>query len=64
MTMIETPVQTLMESDLAYGQMRASILSRQLAAGAAISERGLSESLGLGRTPVREAIRALVQEGL
>ena len=64
MTMIEAPVETLMESDLAYGQVRASILSRQLAAGAAISERGLSESLGLGRTPVREAIRALVQEGL
>ena len=51
------------ERDLAYRKVRESILSQRLAAGAAVSERGLSEALGLGRTPVREAIKTLVQEG-
>lgn len=58
-----TSADAPMERDLAYERVRASILSRQLAAGAAVSERSLSETLGLGRTPVREAIKTLAQEG-
>ncbi|MBS0293071.1 MAG: GntR family transcriptional regulator [Proteobacteria bacterium] len=54
----------LKERDTAYTQVRELILTRQLAPGAAISERGLSEQLGLGRTPVREAVKTLAQEGL
>lgn len=46
-----------MESDTAYTRVRALILSRELAAGTLISERDLSETLGLGRTPVRQANR-------
>ena len=53
-----------MESDTAYTRVRALILSRELPAGTSVSERGLSETLGLGRTPVREAIKTLAQEGL
>ena len=53
-----------MERDTAYTQVRALILSRELTAGTSISERGLSETLGLGRTPVREALKTLAQEGL
>ena len=49
--------------DLAYEAMREGIVSRQLAAGAAVSERRFSETLGLSRTPVREAIKALASEG-
>ncbi|SFC10122.1 DNA-binding transcriptional regulator, GntR family [Polaromonas sp. OV174] len=59
----DTTIDAPMERDLAYDRVRQSILSRQLAAGSAVSERGLSEALGLGRTPVREAIKTLAQEG-
>lgn len=52
-----------MDRDIAYQRVRQRILSRTLAAGSALSERGLSEELGLGRTPVREAIKSLAQEG-
>lgn len=52
-----------MERDRAYEQVRQAIVSGQLGAGAAVSERGLSEALGLGRTPVREAVKTLAQEG-
>lgn len=55
---------SLMERDTAYAQLRELILTRRLAPGDAISERGLSEQLGLGRTPVREAVKTLAQEGL
>ena len=54
----------LRECETAYDQIRALILSRRLEPGAAVSERGLSEQLALGRTPVREAVRRLAQEGL
>jgi DNA-binding GntR family transcriptional regulator len=36
----------------------------ELAPGSPVSERELMERLGLGRTPVREALRALAQEKL
>jgi len=50
--------------DSAYAQIHELIVSGTLAPGAPLSERGLSDSLGLGRTPVREAIKALARDGL
>jgi DNA-binding GntR family transcriptional regulator len=51
-------------SDEAYFRIRDLIVSLDLPPGAIVSERDLMERLGLGRTPVREALRTLAQEGL
>jgi DNA-binding GntR family transcriptional regulator len=48
----------------AYDEIRRLILERQIPADEPISERGLSERLGLGRTPVREALKDLERDGL
>jgi DNA-binding GntR family transcriptional regulator len=51
-------------ADRAYYRIREWIVSLDLAPGSLISERELMERLGLGRTPVREALRALARERL
>lgn len=48
----------------AYAAIRERILSRELEGGKAISEEELAESLGISRTPVREALLLLQSEGL
>jgi DNA-binding GntR family transcriptional regulator len=55
-------VQSL--ADKAYHAIRGLIVSLELAPGALIDERELIERLGIGRTPVREALRRLAQEQL
>jgi DNA-binding GntR family transcriptional regulator len=57
-----SPVESL--ADKAYHAIRDLIVSLELAPGAVIDERGLIERLGIGRTPVREALRRLAQERL
>jgi len=51
-------------SDRAYYRIRELIVSLELPPGSLINERELMERLGLGRTPVREALRALARERL
>ena len=51
-------------SDKAYYAIRERIVSLELRPGAVITERALVESLGIGRTPLREALRRLAQEQL
>jgi len=51
-------------ADQAYVALRALIVSLELAPGAAIKEPELTASLGIGRTPVREALRRLALERL
>jgi DNA-binding GntR family transcriptional regulator len=51
-------------ADQAYYRIRELIVSLELPPGSPISERALMERLGLGRTPVREALRALARERL
>jgi DNA-binding GntR family transcriptional regulator len=51
-------------ADEAYLRLRDLIVSLELPPGSIVNERELMERLGLGRTPVREALRALAQEGL
>jgi DNA-binding GntR family transcriptional regulator len=51
-------------SDVAYLHIRDLIVSLELRPGSILSERELMERLGLGRTPVREALRTLAQEKL
>ena len=51
-------------ADKAYHEIRALIVSLELAPGAVIDERELIERLEIGRTPVREALRRLAHERL
>jgi DNA-binding GntR family transcriptional regulator len=51
-------------SDRAYHAIREMIVSLELRPGAVIDERLLMQQLGIGRTPTREALRRLAQEGL
>ncbi|MBM2615692.1 GntR family transcriptional regulator [Actinoplanes sp. LDG1-06] len=52
------------ESDRAYRKLRDLILRGRLAPGSSLVEADLMESLAVGRTPLREAIRALAGDGL
>ncbi|MGH3065453.1 MAG: GntR family transcriptional regulator [Gaiellaceae bacterium] len=49
-------------SDRAYYRIRELIVTLELPPGSPVSERELMERLGLGRTPVREALRRLARE--
>lgn len=51
-------------ADQAYIAIRNAIVSLELAPGSVIDERALIERLGIGRTPVREALRRLAHEQL
>ena len=46
-------------AELAYTEIEEMIVTRRLAPGAMISENQLGEELGMGRTPVREALARL-----
>ncbi len=61
---METAIQASSLADRAYLAIRDLIVSLELPPGALIDERRLVESLGIGRTPVREALRRLAQEQL
>ena len=45
-------------------QLRAAIVEGELAAGSWLRELEISRELGVSRAPVREALRALEQDGL
>jgi DNA-binding GntR family transcriptional regulator len=51
-------------ADRAYYAIRELIVTLELAPGAVVREPELTERLGIGRTPVREALRRLAQERL
>ena len=51
-------------AEKAYVAIRRLIVTLALGPGSVINERELVERLGIGRTPVREALRRLAQEGL
>jgi DNA-binding GntR family transcriptional regulator len=56
--------ETTSLADQAYAALRDLIVTLQLAPGSPITEPGLTERLGIGRTPVREALRRLALERL
>src|SRR3546814_13290711 len=56
------PESILPEQD--YTPLEEMIITLQLAPGSAVSEAGLSELLGIGRTPIREALQRLARERL
>ncbi|MCA9944068.1 MAG: GntR family transcriptional regulator [Anaerolineales bacterium] len=51
-------------SEQAYEQIRQRIVTLALAPGAVVDEAGLQKDLGLGRTPIREALKRLELERL
>jgi DNA-binding GntR family transcriptional regulator len=56
------PAATLTEQ--AYNRLEEMIVTLRLAPGALLSEQALSSELGIGRTPIREALQRLAREGL
>ncbi|MGE0544764.1 MAG: GntR family transcriptional regulator [Dehalococcoidia bacterium] len=56
------PRQTL--TDIAYRQIEEAIVTLRIAPGTPVSEQGLVEMTGIGRTPIREAIQRLAREHL
>lgn len=50
--------------DLAYARIKEDILTGRLGPGSSVTEDELAKTLGLSRTPLREAIRALEMEEL
>ncbi len=57
-----TPAQSL--TDRAYADLEEMIVTLKLAPGSAVSESELSNHLGVGRTPIREALQRLARERL
>jgi len=51
-------------TDKAYAQLEEQIVTLALAPGQVLSENALALSLGIGRTPIREALQRLSREGL
>lgn len=51
-------------TDRAYSMLEEMIVTLKLAPGAAVSEARLSQVLGIGRTPIREALQRLARERL
>lgn len=51
-------------SDHTYSELRRQILEGELEPGAPLKERDLVARMGVSRTPVREALRRLVADGL
>ncbi|MBM3571040.1 MAG: GntR family transcriptional regulator, partial [Alphaproteobacteria bacterium] len=51
-------------TDRAYKRLEELIVTLQLSPGVFVSETALSRRLGIGRTPIREALQRLAREGL
>ncbi len=59
-----TPGTTLSLMERAYKELEEMIVTLQLEPGAVLSEAALVTQLGIGRTPIREALHRLAREGL
>lgn len=51
-------------TDRAYRQLEEMIVTLQLPPGEVLSEQAMAKRLGIGRTPIREALQRLAREGL
>src|SRR5437868_12314695 len=68
----QTPLETVVlestsarsQGERAYLLIRDQIITLKLAPGSVIEEARLREELGLGRTPIREALQRLAHENL
>src|SRR5437868_1733883 len=62
--MYENSVSGRDSTEVAYLQLRRAILRCEIPSGTQLSQRELSQLTGVGRTPLREALRMLQREGL
>jgi DNA-binding GntR family transcriptional regulator len=62
--MATTPERRARLSDQAYTALRGQIVSGALVPGAQLAEAEIAASLGISRTPLREALLRLADEGL
>jgi DNA-binding GntR family transcriptional regulator len=58
------PLPRVWLNDAAYGRIRDWILDGTLAPGEALRDEALAEALGMSRTPIRDALHRLEEEGL
>lgn len=56
-------IQPLPFKEHAYEEIKQAIIAHEILEGSLLSERALSEQLGISRTPLREAIHRLEVEG-
>jgi DNA-binding GntR family transcriptional regulator len=59
-----TPDRPETLTEQAYFRLEEMIVTLALAPGSVLSEQALSAELGIGRTPIREALQRLAREGL
>jgi len=52
------------QKEIAYHRLEEKIVLLEFSPGVVVTEKDLAESIGLGRTPVREAIQQLAMAGL
>ena len=57
-------VEQRSQSDLAYARILERIVSLEMRPGSVVNEAKLREELGIGRTPIREALQRLGRENL
>jgi DNA-binding GntR family transcriptional regulator len=57
-------VQQRSQSELAYLRILERIVSLDMAPGSVVNEARLRDELGIGRTPIREALQRLARENL
>jgi GntR family transcriptional regulator, rspAB operon transcriptional repressor len=58
------PIRSSSISEIAYKSIEEAIISGELGPGMILSDRKLSTTLGISRTPVREALQSLERSGL
>ncbi len=58
------PTQSRQHVETVHDLLRSAILRGEIPAGRVTTQAALSEQLGVGRTPLREALRMLQSEGL
>jgi DNA-binding GntR family transcriptional regulator len=63
-TSLPRKVSASSQGEVAYATLRRRIIRCELEPGARITEAQLASETGIGKTPVREALTRLVQEGL
>src|SRR2546421_9865893 len=62
--MYENTISGRDSTEIAYLQLRRAIVRCDIPSGVQLSQRELSQLTGVGRTPLREALRMLQREGL